>query len=317
MIAGGYQALRDGAALLDLRGRGLLRATGDDRARFLHAMTTNHVQQLEPGDFCYAFFLNAQGRVLADALLVSTPAAILIDTEPERRAFLQEHLDKFIIADDVTLEDISEQNATFGVEGPAASRVLTTIAIDPLPAPGKWISWQDWTVLPASVTGATGYRLYGPATEAEPLRRRLLNAGAEEATSEEIQTARIENAKPRYGDDLSDSYIPQETRQLHALHFSKGCYLGQEIVERVRSRGQVHRLLAQFVIPTEHPPDRGTKIHAGSADAGEITSAAYSPALDKVVALGYLRAEHISAKTPLTISGHPAEVTDRVPGASG
>jgi folate-binding protein YgfZ len=95
---------------------------------------------------------------------------------------------------------------------------------------------------------------------------------------------RIEHGKPRFGEDISDRFLAQEANQPHALHFSKGCYLGQEIVERVRSRGQIHRVLKPLILDTKEPPAPGTKL-----DTSEITSAAYSPALDKVVALAYVR----------------------------
>src|SRR5438876_11018772 len=108
-MTSGYQALTQGAALLDLSTRGRIRVTGDDRARLLHAMTTNHVQQMKPGDGIYAFFLNAQGRILADAYLLCFEDHFLLDTEPETRGAVYEHLDRYIIADDVTLEDITEQ----------------------------------------------------------------------------------------------------------------------------------------------------------------------------------------------------------------
>ena len=119
----GYQALREGAAWLDLSGRGRIRVTGEDRVRLLHAMCTNHIQQLQDGEGCEAFFLNAQGRVLADALVLARHDSLLIDTEPETRHSLYAHLDKYIIADDVTLEDLTEETAEIGVQGPAAAEV--------------------------------------------------------------------------------------------------------------------------------------------------------------------------------------------------
>src|SRR3989442_1196552 len=114
----GYQALRESVGYLDLSSRGKLFATGEDRVRLLHAMTTNHIQRLEPGQGCYAFFLNAQGRILADANLFVLPDRILIDVEPELHESIYQHLDKFIIADDVTLEDATDELTALGVEGP-------------------------------------------------------------------------------------------------------------------------------------------------------------------------------------------------------
>ena len=119
----GYDALRNRAAWLDLSARGKIKLTGEDRARLLHAMTTNHIQQLTPGSGCYAFFLNDKGRVLADANILCRPDHFLLDVEPEDARALYQHLDRFIIADDVTLEDATDATATIAVEGPEASQM--------------------------------------------------------------------------------------------------------------------------------------------------------------------------------------------------
>src|SRR5690242_7296639 len=119
----GYKALTNGAGVLDLSNRGRIRTTGEDRARLLHAMTTNHVQQMKPGDGMYTFFLNAQGRIVADAILLCFEDHFLIDTAAETRRALFEHLDRFIIADDVTLEDITDQTFALGLEGPKAAEL--------------------------------------------------------------------------------------------------------------------------------------------------------------------------------------------------
>jgi len=120
----GYYELRGGAAWLDVSRRGKIRVAGEDRARLLHAMTTNHIQQLTPGTGCYAFFLTAQGRILANANVLCRHDSFLLDIEPETLQKLLEHLDKFIIADDVTLEDVTPTLSTIAVEGPKSPDVL-------------------------------------------------------------------------------------------------------------------------------------------------------------------------------------------------
>lgn len=304
-MSAGYDALRESAALLDLNARGRFRMTGEDRARLLHAMSTNHIQQLQPGQGCYAFFLNAQGRILSDAMVLCFEDYLLIDAEAEAHDTLYQHLDKYIIADDVTLEDAREDTAVFAIEGPTSAAML-----DGAPLPTEeyaHTTWQGAVIARASVTGAPGYRLYVPRAEADAFRQRF---DAPLASPEDILAARLEHHKPRYGEDITDRYLPHETQQLHALHFSKGCYLGQEIVERVRSRGQVHRLLTPLAI-NGPAPARGAHLHAGEKDAGEITSAAWSLALGKSVALAYLRADYTQPGTTLTIDGAQAEVLPR------
>jgi len=123
------------------------------------------------------------------------------------------------------------------------------------------------------------------------LSRELAKAGVIPADAATARVVRLEHGKPRYGEDIFDTTIPQETRLDHAVHFSKGCYIGQEIVERVRSRGHVNKLLTALRIDAVEPPSPGTKLSADGTEAGEITSAAFSPAIRKVVALGFLRAQ--------------------------
>jgi len=150
----GYQALREGAAWLDLSSRGKIFASGEDRLRLLHAMTTNQVKELQPGQGCYAFFLNPQGRILADANLFVLPDRILIDVEPEVGERLYQHLDKFIIADDVTLADATDSLTAIGVEGPKAAEVLAAMGA-PIPdAPYSHTEWDGRIVARVALVGA-------------------------------------------------------------------------------------------------------------------------------------------------------------------
>lgn len=285
----GYEALREGAAWIDLASRGKIRATGEDRARLLHAMTTNHVQQLQPGQGLYAFFLTPQGRILADVNLFRLDDALLLDLEPEVSIKIYEHLDKFIIADDVTLENATAGLPTVGVEGPNAAEVLAKLGA-PLPVDDFALaSWGNRMVARVNQTGQPGCAVFVPADEHAALVRELKQAGVPRASAEAVKAVRLENGRPRYGDDFSEKTLPQETGLMHALHFQKGCYIGQEIVERVRSRALLHRGLGHVRIAVSHPPAPGTEIHAGDLKVGEITSAAYSPALRSVFALAFMR----------------------------
>jgi len=152
-------------------------------------------------------------------------------------------------------------------------------------------------------TGGSGFFILAPAEEKGELVRQLEAAGAVAGDAEAIRVVRLEHGKARYGEDLSERYLAQEANQPHALHFQKGCYLGQEIVERVRSRGQVHRVLMPLHLETEQPPEPGTKLQIGEASVAEITSAAYSPALGRVVALAYVRVEHAKPQTEMAVTG--------------
>lgn len=283
----GYQALRNTAAWIDLSGRGKIRITGEDRARLLHAMTTQHVEALKPGEGGYTFFLNAQGRILGDANLFCFEDHFLLDTEPEIKQKLYDHLDRYIIADDVTLEDVTGSLVTIAVEGPQAAEVLRRLHAPVPETPYSTLPWGDKVVARTSSTGSEGYFIFLPGLVKDGLVASLENLP--QVTREDARIVRLEHGHPRYGEEISERYLVQETGQLHAVHFSKGCYLGQEIVERVRSRAQIHRVLRRLELETSDPPEPGTKLKSGDADAAEIASAAYSPALGKVVAMAYVR----------------------------
>jgi folate-binding protein YgfZ len=300
----GYQTLTRAAATIDLSARARIRATGEDRARLLHALTTNHIQQLLPGHGCYAFFLNAQGRILADANIFVFAEHILIDTEPELRQSLWDHLDHYIIADDVTLHDDTDATFCLGVEGPHAEKRLTAISAPTPKNDFEHLSWNgDLTVARATVTGGAGYRIFGPVQRKEDLLEKLYLS---EATLQDAELVRIEHGRPLYGKDITIARLAAETGITRALHFQKGCYLGQEIVERVRSRGHVNRRLVSMEFNTKTAPPPEAKILAESKEVGEITSAAYSPHLGKVAAIGYV--PHDSPGTALETGGVPGRV---------
>ena len=304
----GYVALREVAAWRDVSARGRIRVTGEDRARLLHAMTTNHVEQLQPGEGCYAFFLSAQGRVLADVNLFCRPDHFLLDTEPETADKVREHLDHFIIADDVTVESIAAETVAIAVEGPRAARVLDRVGA---PAPAvEYASelWGERLVANVSYTGLPGWLVVAPAGERDDVVHHLEKAGTIAASESDFHVVRLEMGRPRYGEDIGERYLAQETNQLRAIHFQKGCYLGQEIVERVRSRAQIHRVLMPVRIEGTEAPAPGTKLQAEGRDAAEITSSAYSPALGQVVALAYVRSEHARAGAKLELAGRRAVV---------
>ncbi len=300
-----YRALRESAAWFRIPGRGRIRATGADRARLLHAMCTNHVQQLTPGEGCYAFFLNAQGRIQADAHILCFEDYLLIDTEPETRERVFAHLDRYIIADDVTIEDRSDRLATLAVEGPKSAELLARTGCPVPDKPYGWAPWGERVTARLDATGGAGFWILSSPEDLEKLAASL---DIPEATAGDIRTVRVENGKPRYGEDIFDTVIPHETRQLHAVHFNKGCYLGQEIVERVRSRGRVNKELWRLSIATETAPGRGAKVLAGGKEAGEITTAVFSPAHSAVLAFAYMRVEHLRPNAEFEVDGAAARI---------
>jgi folate-binding protein YgfZ len=308
----GYEALRESAAWIDLSTRGKLRVTGEDRARLLHAMSTNDIQNLQPGDGLYAFFLTAQGRILADANIYSRGDALFLDTEPETGEKLRSHLDKYIIADDATVEDETAQWAAIGLEGPQSIEYAKKNGIA---APEKKYSIVDWKtgfVARAATTGSEGVRIFVRVGDTHDLLRRFDELVIPNATPSEAQIVRLEHGIPKYGEDMTERHLVQETQATHGVHFNKGCYLGQEIVERVRSRAQIHRLLTPVRIQSSTAPSPGTKLSAEGKDVGEMTSAAYSPALGEVVGLAYVKTEAARDKPAMLVAGTDPAIAARV-----
>ncbi|MDE3165249.1 MAG: folate-binding protein YgfZ [Acidobacteriota bacterium] len=288
-MSNGYEALRAGAAWMDLSTRGRILARGRDRARLLHNITTNEVKKMMPGAGCYAFLLSPQGRIQADLNLFCFADRFLIDTEPELREKVHQHIRRYIIADQVELEDATASTGCLAVEGPEAPALLGRLGA-PLPdADFAHAEWEGRTVARVSATGQPGARVFCASPEdARELAARLEAAGAPQASAAEARTVRIENGKPRYGDDIRDISLPQETQQMHGVAFNKGCYIGQEIVERIRAQGHVNRKLMRLELEGGAPPEPGAKTTFEGNEA-EITSAIVSPASGRVVALAYVR----------------------------
>ncbi len=305
----GYEALREHVAWIDLSSHGKIRVTGEDRARLLHAMCTNHVEGLAHNRGLYAFFLNEKGRILADAFVYHLGDSLFLDTEPEIRQKLFDHLDRFIIADDVTLENQTESLAAIGLEGPKGLAFAQELEIPAGAAELDVLSYGQGFTVRASSTGAEAVRIFVLAAEKQDLIGRLQKAGVIGATAQEARVARIENGLPRYGEDISDRFLVHETQVLRAVHANKGCYLGQEIVERVRARGQVHRLLVPFRAGSVESPVAGTKVTLNGSDVAEVTSAVYSPARGEVVGLAYLRHEMASSGGEMILAGTNPPVT--------
>jgi tRNA-modifying protein YgfZ len=304
----GYEALHDAAAWLDLDARGRLIARGRDRARFLHNVTSNEVKKLVPGAGCNAFLLTAQGRIQADIHLFCFDDHFLIDTEPDLRAKVPGLILKFKVADQIELEDVTDQTASIAVEGPGAGAVLTGCGAPAPVADCAHLAWGDVTVALVSLTGQPGFRLYCPLDRRASLISQLEAAGARAATDLDARLVRIENGKPRYGEDILETSLPQETGQMQAVSFSKGCYLGQEIVERIRAQGRVNWKLVRVEIEGPDPPEPGAKLTAQGVEAGEVTSSVFSPRAGKVVAIARVRASHSEPGTGLAAGERAALV---------
>ncbi|MCU1320576.1 MAG: folate-binding protein YgfZ [Acidobacteriaceae bacterium] len=313
-------ALLTHAAISPLTDTGWLRITGDDRVRWLNGMVTNSIQELNPGQGNYNFILSAQGRIQGDAFIFVEPAAanadasktLLLETSAAQLPILSTLLDRFIIMDDVELSNISSTRAGLLIAGPVAAALLGALGLrteDLSPLQLKISLWKsnEVTVLQAHSPLVPRFELWADPGTIAALTEALQQAGASRVTAPALEALRILEGTPRYNTDIRDRELPQETAQHRALHFSKGCYLGQEIVERIRSRGQVHRTFTGFRLDGALPP-AGTMLEADGKQIGELTSAAAIPLPTGPIqlALGYVRREALERNLVLTYPGGTA-----------
>lgn len=273
----GYRALTESAAWFRLPERGLLAVSGEDRVRFLNAMLTGDLRGLNAGEGCYAFSLDARGRVVSDACVYVLPDEILLDTEPEGSAPLREHLDQHLIADEAEWRTLEGEFLALAVEGPRAEELLHPIFGAAPPQPYGIAALDEGWVVRSSATGLPGLRLWVPAAQLSSWIERLASAGIPPATPEEARCVRIENGKPRFGEEITSRFIGPEINLPEAIAANKGCYLGQEVVERVRSRNLITRVLVPVMMPEDARIAAGVKLLAGERRVGDILSVSCSP----------------------------------------
>lgn len=313
--AGELAAVRMTAGVFDLGGRGMLVLTGEDRVRWLNGMVTNNTRDLALNHGNYSLLLNAQGRIQGDLVAYNRGDYILVVTDIAQVDKIKSIFDKYIIMDDVEVADVSEKLTAIGVAGPKSREILANagFAIPELAA-GEVadLKWNGIGLTVAHGLGDRGesYEIWFAGGNEAMIWDALVTAGARPVGFEALEWLRILNGIPRYGIDMTERYLPQETGQTRALHFSKGCYIGQEIVERIRSRALLHRALTGFEIDGA-PPTAGAPVMGAEKRVGEVTSGASIPidGASRTFALGYIRNESGTPGTQVRIGEAIARVS--------
>jgi folate-binding protein YgfZ len=292
-----FAAITLDCGVYDLGWRGKITVTGEDRFRWLNGMVTNNIKDLQLNHGNYNFLLNAQGRIQGDMYAYNRGIQIVLDTERSQVAHLMKTLDHFIIMDDVELSDVSERLTSIGVQGPKAKDVLQAVGIKPECADPLVVCDLKWNGTDIAVTRMASddfltYEIWLAPEAAPALWEALKSAGAKPTGAEALEKFRVMAGIPKYGTDIRDRELPQETGQTHALNFTKGCYIGQEIVERIRSQGNLHRQFTGYALAAaiEMP----AKVEDESRkEVGQITSIATIPASsgERSIGLGYVRRE--------------------------
>ena len=291
--------VRQSVGVVDLSHRGRLRLTGSDRTAYLHRIISNDVEGLSDGEGNYATMLTNRGKIIADMKVYVFEESIGLETNTETTLSLYQELDKYLIADDVTIEDLTEHTGTIGVHGPKSAQLLQEVyglEVEHLPEHHSIIHEIDGqciTCVRANETGEIGYNLCTTSESIEWLWDTTLTKGrgfsAQPVGLTALNTLRIEAGLPRYGTELDDSVFPGEAELEGAVSFEKGCYIGQEIVARMKYRGHPNRLLRGFEIASDTPPQSGDRLFDEDKEIGWITSAVVSPTSGKTIGMGYVR----------------------------
>ena len=316
-----YHAARSASALIDLSARGRIVVCGDDRASYLQGLLTNDIEALSSGEGCYAAYLTPQGRMLADMAVLNLGNELLLDVHPTVTAMLLDRLREFVFTEDVTVEDRTTQWVALGVHGPESARVVSEVVrpgvgdgsipvgADELGGHPEYRTclgqFEGVPVVTArsDETGEIGFILYADAGVRAALCHALVEAGTLELDAATFDLLRVEAGRPVFPADMNQDTIPLEAGiEDRAISMSKGCYVGQEVIIRILHRGQgrvARRLVGLSFEPDGEPPaggatlttlsDARSSVGADAQEVGAITSSVRSPALDRPIALGYVK----------------------------
>jgi folate-binding protein YgfZ len=313
-----YESVRGAAGLFDLSHRGLLQFTGPDRLTFLQGMLSNDLRPLKTFDGQYATILSQQGKVLADLRVLCALNSLYLDFWENLKDRIIEHLNRYLVADEVEIADRSGEYATLALQGPNAETLLRNVT-GPADLPSQSahhgmikLEGAAVCVARASHTGEPGFDLIIPNAALESIARRLTDSGKPLGVRwvghEAQNLLRVEAGIPRYGIDFSEENLLLEVGLDDAVSFNKGCYLGQEVVERIRSRGHVNRKLCGLSLDGQTPAESGDLIQVDHKEIGRVTSSVVSPRLKRPIALGYLQKDFWNAGTAVTIDRARAQI---------
>jgi folate-binding protein YgfZ len=311
-----YEAVRGGggAGLFDLSSRGRVEVSGAEAVQFLNGMLTNDVAALADGAWMHGAFPNVQGRLLARVRVLRRAGAFLFDTEPATHAALLKTLERFTLAGDFRVRDLTEETALVSVQGARAAEIvgaaLGSEAAGLERGRVAFVSEERFggeplMVIRATHTAEDGFDVFANASAASDVWDALVSAGARPSGFDALEVLRVEAGVPRYGVDASDANVVLEVvDESEAVSYTKGCYVGQEIIARIHWRGHVAKKLTGLVFDEGAAPTAGAKIKSadGEREVGRVTSVVNSPRLGAWVALGLVRYEHLAAGTEVEVS---------------
>lgn len=318
-----YEAVRQAAGLVDLSFRGVLELRGSERLRWLNGQVTNEVASLKPGQGRLAAVLEVKGHVLADVAVFGREESVWLDLPRDRALPVQDALDRRIVADDVTIQNLTSQVAGLLLAGPAAPEIVAELAGADVAALAAWhhrparLADAEATIAAVSWLRGPGFAVTVPVDAAERVWDAILGAGGPRGLHptgmRAVEWLRVEAGWPWYGVDVDETNLLMEGLGGEYVNFTKGCYVGQEVVIRIEHQGHVNRKLVGLTLHGGIVPAAGAEIRAGDRAVGRVTSAVLSPALGRAIALAYVRREHLAPGTRLAVAAEPhpieAEVT--------
>lgn len=309
-VADEVEVLHEGCGLVDRSWIDRLEIAGADRARFLNGMVTCEVRELGEGGGAYGFVTHRKGGVLSDFVVLELGDRFRLELPPGRASAVADHLGRYLLADRVEIA-ASVAPLPLTVAGPEAKRLLRGLLGDALPAPAetRWghapVTLADRPVRLAHrpLLGEDAWAIWAAVEDAPAVAEAVLEAGARPVGFEALDTVRIEAGIPWWGRDFDDSNLPQETGLDEALNFTKGCYLGQEVVARIHYRGGVNRKLRGLQFDGDEPPAEGTELLLDGRPVGKVGSVAVSPLLEGPIGLAVLHARGAEPGTCLEVAG--------------
>ena len=318
-----YRAARTGIALTDRPHRGLVEIDGNDRSAWLHNLVTNEVKGLCAGEGVYAFAIDVKGRVLFDLNILVCSGRILLDIDRRWLARALEHFERFLITEDVSVAEKSAEFVRIGLLGPEIKPFWADLGMAHLPLMADvhhaniQIGGVDILSFRNDFAGVLGVELIVPSAHREPVRAELIQSGERhtirEAGWRAIQALRIEQGVPWSLEDIDDRVIPPETGRVEqGISYHKGCYLGQEVIERMRSRGAPARRLVGVCIDGNTAPRPGAELFREGKPRGRVTSLCHSPALNATLALAYLTSACAEPGTDVEIAGGDEPIRGKV-----
>lgn len=308
-----HLACRESAVAIDLSHRGNLCFSGPDTDEFLHRMLSNRVKELMPGEGAYNTFLTRQGKFISDLYMYKFDTFVVASVAPGLAGTLAEEIDRFIIMDQVEVANETENSFCFGLFGPSSREIITKANMgDPSPEEHGHTTSGNMMIARELWTGEDGYLLMGPREEAEPLWRALSNAGAKPAGVTALESLTLEAGVPLFGKDMTSAVNPMQAGlEEKAIDFEKGCYIGQEVIAKIKYLGQVNRGLVGLKIDGEITPEPGAVVYDGEKNIGSITRSAYCPTLDAILAFSYLPRAQMEPGTEVRVDcqGTDAQAT--------